>query len=139
MEIRFASGDDLPLLAELNHRLIRDQRSSNPMSLAELETRMRGWLANEYRAALFTIESDLIGYALIRPSERGVYLRQFFVLRKHRRRGYGRQAIELLRRHVAPDQMLELDVLVNNAAAISFWRALGFQEHAVTYRLRSTS
>ena len=47
MHLREAIAEDLPLLAELNRQLIQDQRSPNPMSVAELEERMRGWLVAE--------------------------------------------------------------------------------------------
>ncbi len=48
MTFRPATNDDCPLLAELNHQLIRDEGHRNRMTVAELEQRMRGWLAGEY-------------------------------------------------------------------------------------------
>jgi ribosomal protein S18 acetylase RimI-like enzyme len=133
---RYASDGDIRLLAELNRQLIDDERSSNAMSVSELEARMRGWLATHYRAVLFEVGSKLVAYALFRSSEEGVYLRQFFVVRSHRRQGLGRQAIELFRASVVPKgASLTVDVLVHNTGGIGFWRALGFRDHAISLRL----
>jgi ribosomal protein S18 acetylase RimI-like enzyme len=136
LQLREATAGDLPLLAELNRQLIRDQGSSNPMSVVELEQRMRGWLAAEYRAVIFEIGSEPVAYVLFRPAEGGVHLRQLLVARGSRRQGIGRRAVEAFRqRFVAPGAALTLDVLVHNGPGLAFWRALGFQEHALTFRL----
>jgi len=47
--LRDASAADTPLLAQLNRQLIEDEGAANPMSLAELEARMREWLASAGR------------------------------------------------------------------------------------------
>ena len=136
MQLREATAEDFPLLAELNRQLIQDQRASNPMSVAELEARMRGWLAAEYRAVVFEIDSQPVAYGLFRPNEGGIHLRQFFVARAFRRQGIGRRAIEAFRqRFVPPGAALTLEVLVHNSPGVAFWRALGFQEHALSFRL----
>ena len=136
MHLREATTEDLPLLAELNRQLIQDQQSPNPMSVAELEARMRGWLVAEYRAALFEIDSQPVAYGLFRPDDGDIRLRQFFVARAFRRQGIGRRAIEAFRqRFVPPGAALTLEVLVHNSAGLAFWRALGFQEHALSFRL----
>ena len=124
MKLRRASEGDVPLLAELNRQLIEDEQAQNPMSLTELQERMSRWLASEYRAVIFEVVSESVAYALYRPSEDGLYLRQFFVIRKRRRQGLGRQAIELFRKQVVPTgTALTLEVLVNNEAGLAFWRA----------------
>jgi ribosomal protein S18 acetylase RimI-like enzyme len=136
VKLRYTSAEDIPLLAELNHQLIQDERASNPMSVAELSARMRAWLQGEYRAVIFERASEPVAYALFRPSEEGLFLRQFFVDRAHRRQGVGRRAIELFREQVVPSgQPLLLDVLVNNEGAIAFWRRLGFRQHALSFRI----
>ena len=138
MHARLASLDDVPLLAELNRQLIEDERAANAMSLAELEARMRAWLEGEYRAALFDVAGETVAYALFRPSDDGIYVRQFFVSRSQRRKGHGRRAIRLLREQMlSTGQTLELDVLVHNDGGLAFWRALGFREHALSFRIRA--
>lgn len=134
MKIRYATEEDLPLLAELNHQLIQDERAPNPMSVSELSARLRTWLRGDYRAVVFEAGSKPLAYALFRTSEEGLYLRQFFVARQHRRQGIGRRAIELFRKDVVPaDQSLSLEVFVHNKEGIAFWQALGFQENAISF------
>jgi hypothetical protein len=61
---RFAGEADLPLLVELNQRLIRDEGHANRMTTDELCTRMAGWLASDYRAVLFELDGVVVAYAL---------------------------------------------------------------------------
>src|SRR5678815_350483 len=96
MTFRFATLDDCPRLAELNHQLIRDEGHRNPMTVAELEQRIRGWLAGEYRAVLFEDAGEVVAYALFREQLEEIYLRQLFVVRHRRSQGIGRRAVEIL-------------------------------------------
>jgi ribosomal protein S18 acetylase RimI-like enzyme len=136
MNYRLASLDDVDLLAELNQQLICDESSRNRMTLSELRERMAGWLRGPYRAVVFEEEGEILAYVLFRPEGNSIYLRQFFVARSKRRQGVGRQAMEILRRHVFPaDTPVTVDVLVHNRAALEFWRAVGFQDYALTMEL----
>jgi predicted acetyltransferase len=131
MLFRTATLDDCPLLAELNHQLLQDENHRNQkMSLAELEQRMRGWLASEYAAVIFEQEGELVAYALYRVQPAEIYLRQLFVARNRRRQGIGREAVEILRTKIWPsDKRLTVDVLVQNTAATAFWRAVGYRDY----------
>jgi len=117
----------------MNLELIQDEEHSNPMGVGELESRMREWLEGQYEAVVFEDDDGPVGYALWRPEPEGIYLRQFFIRRDHRRKGLGRAAIQWLRentwRQVA---RIRLDVLVGNARAISFWHAVGFADYCTT-------
>ena len=118
MKFRPATVDDCSLLAELNHQLIRDEGHRNPMTVAQLEQRMRDWLAGEYRAVLFEDYGEVVAYALFRELPDEIYLRQLFVVRNRRRRGIGRRAVEILRSEVWPrTRRLTVDVLVANQDA----------------------
>jgi len=126
------------LLAELNGQLIRDEGHRNPMTLAELEARMRGWLTGEYEAVLFLQQGQAAGYALFRREPEHVYLRQFFVRPEFRRQGIGRAALGWLREHAWADaSRVRLDVLIGNAAGIAFWRAVGFRDYCLTMELEA--
>jgi GNAT superfamily N-acetyltransferase len=137
--IRAAQAEDLPLLAEMNRRLIADEGSRNPMRLAELESRMRDWLASEWRITLFETASAVIGYALYRlgqdayfPERPVVNVRHFFIERDRRGRGLGREAFEALARERFPAGCrIELDALTTNAGGLRFWQKLGFEAYAV--------
>ena len=135
MTYREATVGDYPLLAEINHQLIRDEGHRNPMNVTELTERMRGWLAGgDYRAILFEGAAGPVAYALFRTeSGAGIYLRQFFVSREHRRKHVGAEAIDLLFREVFPaGGRVTLEVLAGNELGRGFWEAVGFRSHAIT-------
>jgi predicted acetyltransferase len=136
MTYRRATLDDCALLAELNHQLIRDEGHRNQMSVPELEQRMKGWLSSEYEAVLFEREKGVVAYALYREQSDGIYLRQLFVVRNRRRQGIGRRAVEVLRSNFWPaKKRLTVDVLVQNTAAIAFWRAMGYRDYSLTLEI----
>ena len=77
-----------------------------------------------------------MAYALYREGSDEVYLRQLFVRRDKRRTGLGRRAIGILRQSIWPCQKrLTVEVLCQNAAAIRFWRAMGYQDYSLTLEI----
>ncbi len=136
MEYRFAADKDLDLLARWNHQLIRDEGHRNPMTVDELRERMRGWLGGEYKAVIFGSETEPAAYALYRENATEVYLRQLFVRRDRRRKGIGRDAVQILREQIWPrHKRLIVEVLTANTAAIAFWRAIGFRDYCLTLEI----
>ena len=138
MTFRFATPDDCPLLAGLNHQLIRDEGHRNQMTVPELEQRMRGWLSSEYRAVIFEDGGDVVAYGLYREQAEEIYLRQLFVVRNRRRQGIGRRVIEILRTKVWPTgKRLTVDVLVANQGGVAFWRSVGYSDYALSLEILS--
>jgi ribosomal protein S18 acetylase RimI-like enzyme len=136
MNFRRATVDDCALLAELNHQLIRDEGHRNKMTVPELEQRMKGWLASEYAAVIFEEKGETVAYALYRDEPEELHLRQLFVVRNRRRQGIARAAMEILRTQLWPkDKRLTVSVLVQNTAAVAFWRALGYQDYSLTLEM----
>ena len=136
MTFRHATLDDCLLLAGLNHQLIRDEGHRNQMTERELEQRMRGWLAGEYKAVIFEDAGEPVAYGLYQEQKDLVYLRQFFVVRHRRRQGLGRRASEILRTQIWPrDRRLTVDVLAGNPSGITFWRSAGYRDYAVTLEI----
>ena len=138
MNIRHATLDDIPQLAELNRQLQEDERTPKLMTNHELAIRMTGWLNADYQAILFELAGAVVAYAVYRAGEDedDLYLRQFHVSRSHRRRGMGREALALFREQVVkPGQSLTLEAYVHNEEAIAFWRAIGFQDHTLSFRI----
>ena len=132
MQHRCATGADLDLLAAWNRLLNEDERAENLLDVEALRERMRGFLAGEYRAEIFEEAGVPVGYALFRPDENGVHLRQLFVERAQRRRGIGRGIVECLHAEIFPRGVrVTVEVLVHNERALAFWRAVGFADHAV--------
>jgi predicted metal-dependent HD superfamily phosphohydrolase/GNAT superfamily N-acetyltransferase len=139
LTFREARLEDCPLLAELNHQLIRDEGHRNPMTAPQLEERMRGFIQGEYRAVIFEQCGEVVAYALYRERPEEIYLRQLFVVRHRRRQGIGRQAVQILRSQVWPKaRRLTVEVLVKNQAAVVFWRAAGFVDYVLTLEIMPT-
>lgn len=137
MTFRPAIPDDCALLAQLNHELIQDEGHRNRMTVPELEQRMRGWLAGEYRAVIYEDSGEVVGYALFREQPEEIYLRQLFVVRHRRSQGLGRQAVAILRSQVWPKtKRLTVDVLVTNRRAVAFWRAVGYMDYCLQLEIQ---
>jgi GNAT superfamily N-acetyltransferase len=136
MTFRSATFDDCALLAELNHQLIRDEGHRNPMTIPQLEQRMRGFIETEYRAIIFEQSGEVVAYALYREGPDEIYLRQLFVVRHRRRQGIGRKAVQLLRSQVWPKtKRLTVEVLVTNQGVVAFWRTVGYVDYALTLEI----
>ena len=136
MEYRFATSSDLDLLAEWNHQLIRDEGHRNRMTVPELRERMREWLGGEYKAVIFSAEAEPVAYALYKENVTEVYLQQLFVRRDCRRKGIGREAVDILRRRLWPrDKRLTVEVLTANDAAVAFWRSVGYEDYCLTLEI----
>jgi len=136
MTFRRATLNDCARLAELNRQLVRDEGHRNPMTVPELEQRMKGWLASEYTAVIFEDGGAVVAYALYCEQPEEIYLRQLFVVRPRRRRGIGREAMNVLRTQIWPKhKRLTVEVLVQNTAAVAFWRAVGYKDYALTLEI----
>ncbi|GMW00647.1 MAG: hypothetical protein AMXMBFR84_17840 [Candidatus Hydrogenedentota bacterium] len=119
-------------LARMNQKLIADEGHRNPMTFEELRQRMLAWLSSEYEATVLRCDAKTVGYALFRRETEFIYLRQFWIAPEYRRRGIGRAAIAWLETNVWHGHRIRLDVLVNNAPGIAFWRAVGFEDYCLT-------
>ena len=136
MKINECTVDDVPLLAKMNQFFIEEQEPGTNMSLPHLEERMRGYLSSEYHAFFFMQDENIIGYALCSKSKTPTYLRQFYIGRDERHKGYGKQAFRLLLTHL-DIQEKDIDVYAWNDSAIRFWRSLGFEmkRYNMEYRM----
>ncbi|HTB80323.1 MAG TPA: GNAT family N-acetyltransferase [Opitutaceae bacterium] len=132
---RFAGKQDLDLLAEWNHQLIRDEGHRNPMTVPELKKRMEDWLVGDYKAVLFSSANEAVAYALYRETVDELYLRQLFVRRNQRRAGIGRAAMKILMTQIWPKKRLTVEVLSKNVTALVFYRGIGYQDYALTMEI----
>ncbi len=133
IEYRLASEEDAHVIALMNKALIQDENHRNPMTPMELEKRMTHWLSSDYQSVLFENDGKAVGYALFRDEDDYVYLRQFFVQSEFRRQGVGQAAVGWLRENAwSSDRPVRIEVLVDNVAAIRFWRAVGFKDYCLT-------
>lgn len=135
--IRAASETHLPILAQMNKYLIEDEGSRNPMSVSELEQRMRGWMHGDWNVDLFLEEETIVGYAVYQfrpeeffPDKCLVYLRQLYIDRAKRSRGLGRLALQSLVQSRFPKECtVAIDVLAVNPRGAKFWAQVGFQPY----------
>ena len=137
MKLTWHEGTDSEMswLAEWNYQLIHDEDHRNPMSVEQLGERMKKWVAEEYRAVIFT-DDDPVAYALFKQEEALIYLRQLFVRRDRRGQGIGHAAIEILRREIWPAGVrLTVDVLCRNVPGIAFWRSVGCKDYCLTLEI----
>jgi GNAT superfamily N-acetyltransferase len=133
MNIRKAGSSDIPVLAAMNRRLIRDEGHRNSMTVPDLARRMRRWLRREYQAWMFMEGEHPFGYCLFRREGEFLYIRQFYVQGRSRRRGLGSKAFRWLGKNVwGKDKLLRLDVLIGNRSGILFWKKAGFKEYCLT-------
>ncbi|MHC4636278.1 MAG: GNAT family N-acetyltransferase [Planctomycetota bacterium] len=138
LEYRFATQEDVPLLAEMNQSLICDEGHRNKMTLPQLHERMSDWLQGEYTAVIFNEGPEAIGYALYRKDPEWIYLRQLFVKSEMRRKGIGREAISWLKKNAWKEtKIIRVEVLVGNPEGISFWKAVGFKDYCITMEMEN--
>jgi len=136
MDFRIANSEDVELLGDWNQQLIQDEGHRNPMTISQLRERMREWIRDEYKAAIFSVDGEQVAYALYKETASDIYLRQFFVRRDNRGQGVGRNAFLLLRASIWPqDKRLTVDVLAGNMPAIKFWQSLGFKDYCLTLEI----
>lgn len=140
MRCRSIKSGDESLISEWNRQL-QIEEGASVMDLAEIEVRLQRWLSADCDALVFELRAEPIGYALYRPmgadrnEPRGVYLRQFFIARAHRRHGRGSTAIRLFLDEVVQGRRLVLEALNSNPAGQAFWRSVGMREYSVTFEL----
>jgi len=134
LNLIYCSDADLDILASLNKQLIEDEQSDNKMNVAQLKERMHGFIHGEYSAYLFKDKDTIVGYALVKNTQSPIYLRQFFICREHRKKGYGTLAFNKLLEALKINT-IDIEVLCWNKPGKSFWDSLGFKERSIYMRL----
>lgn len=144
--LQIVPSTDVRELALMNRMLIEDEGADNPMSIDQLETRLRRWLSGgEYHATMIYRNEEVVGYLLYREeqdaydiSQKNIYIRQFFIKRAYRRRGIGRSAFEqVVSTQFPTGTTIMLEVLASNLQGRAFWERLGFEPYFTTYRRRA--
>jgi ribosomal protein S18 acetylase RimI-like enzyme len=139
LRIDRAERAEAELLAGLNFQLDEDEPHPHPLPMAALVERMTRWIeTGEYQVLLFRRGDRVTGYAAWRVEDRGAYLRHFFICRDQRRQGWGRAAMQLLRRDVFPkDRPVQIEAAIGNTGGIAFWRAIGFEDFGLSMELKA--
>jgi hypothetical protein len=85
---------------------------------------------------LWDLFPQFVAHALYREQPEEIFLRQLFVARNRRRKGIGREAFEILRTKIWPkNKRLTVDVLIQNTAAIAFWRSVGYKDYCLALEI----
>ena len=135
MEIKEAVFNDIPVLAIMNQSLIEDEKADTDLTISQLEKRMEGFISGVYKAFLFDVAGDTVGYALCDMSKNPPYLRQFYICRNERRKGFGKLAFDALLVHLRIKE-IDLDVYAWNTGGVAFWERLGFERRYINMRFR---
>ncbi|GHT10774.1 hypothetical protein FACS189426_11660 [Bacteroidia bacterium] len=130
-----ASQKDCSELAFFNKSLAEDGGSNNIMTRDELELRMHQLISNGYLAFIFEVENEHIGYALIDNNKNPVFVRQFFVAKQFRRKGYGKMAFNQLVAFLNVDK-IDLTVLYSNKVGYEFWKNCGLLPYEISMHYR---
>ncbi len=139
LRIDKAKSTEVDLLAQLNRQLDEDEPHPYPLPVPALMERMTRWIGSgEYEVLLFRRGGRVTGYAAWRVEDRGAYLRHFYICRDQRRQGWGRAAMQLLRRHVFPQDLpVQIEAAIGNKAGIAFWHAIGFEDFGLSMELKA--
>jgi len=135
MKVINCSIKDIPELALMNQMLIEDEKAETSLDLTDLQERMTDFITSDYKAFLFSIENKTIGYALCNFMKTPIYLRQFFICRSERRKGYGKKAFQALLDYINIDK-IDIDVYVWNESGVAFWESLGFEKRCYNMRFQ---
>jgi len=143
LSLRSAGEPDMKVIAEMNFRLIQDEGSSNPMTVAQLKQRALDWLRSGWNFDLLCTGEKIIGYALyqIRPhpyhnNQMEAYIRQYFIDSNERQKGYGREGIHLLKeKRFKEMSAIVIDVLETNPQGRRFWESVGFKPYYTNMRM----
>jgi ribosomal protein S18 acetylase RimI-like enzyme len=101
---------------------------------------MGQFLKGDYQAVLFEKESKVVSYVLYRnhpDHDDTIYLRQIFVKRESRRRGIGREVMNVLMNEIWPkEKRLTVEVLSHNQVARRFFQSVGYREYSLELEIK---
>ena len=85
MTVIRADATHAEAVAQMNKRLIEDERHPNPMNVSQLADRMREWLRGEYACCLATENGKIVAYCLYRDAGEFYYAQNWRQLARERR------------------------------------------------------
>jgi len=145
METTELIESEIPLVAKWNVQLHEDE-ASKPMSIRAAEARYRQWLMDgSYKGIIFKVSKIPIGYVIYEHRKRlpdsrdsdSFYIRQFFIAREFRRKGYGTTAMSIVLEKLVPNNTtVKLTVKSSNPLGQRFWESLGFKPENIEYELQ---
>jgi len=144
MDFKEFTESDISLVANWNMQLHEDE-ASTPITRDAITDRYRRWLCgDQFKGVIFLVKQEPIAYVIyehraVLPDSRdqeSVYIRQFFVAREARRKGFGTKAFDLFMEAIVPSGVsVRLNVKASNPSGQRFWESLGFESENIEYEL----
>lgn len=127
---------DIDLLAQLYSELMEDEQADYSLTKAQSKERIAKAFNRGQISYVFCENEVTVGYALVIPNRKPVYLHHFYICRDHRRKGFGKRAFNMLMQTLGTDT-IDLDVFVWNERGRAFWNSLGFTPRATIMRYKA--
>lgn len=142
MGIKVFTESEISLVAKWNKQLHEDE-ASEPMTIEAAEERYRRWIRDgAFKGAIFVVNEKSVGYVIyehrtVKPDYRDnecIYIRQFFIAREARRKGYGTLAFRFDLDTIVPNNAgVKLNVKASNPSGQLLWESLGFKPENIEY------
>lgn len=84
-------------------------------------------------------DHEPIGFCLVEDTGVCYRVNEFYIRPLHRRRGFGRLAVEKVKEHcrcLGRHDVIAANIYVNNAPAVSFWKSAGFKDTGRRIRVK---
>jgi 8-oxo-dGTP pyrophosphatase MutT (NUDIX family) len=133
-----AEEESLPLLAEYNRQLLKEQGIGQERTIAELENRLHELLVGDYQAVIFYWKGEPAGYCLYRLHPRYAYIRNIHIQPDLRKKVGVAEAFALLRKEELQDfATIRLDVPESDKEGLALWESQGFRPRSVRLELHT--
>lgn len=135
MELQKAVIEDCDELVKMNTQLIIDEQFDVILPQDKMIERMKDFIQGSvYDCYLMVHDNVVCGYCLADKTKTPLYLRHLFVKKEHRRKGFGKQAIQMLLQMYKTGS-LDIEVMAWNANAIKFYESIGFTPRFIGMRI----
>lgn len=135
MELQKAVIENCDELVEMNNQLVIDEQFDVILPQDKMIERMKDFIQGSvYDCYLMIHDSVHCGYCLVDTTKTPLYLRHLFVKKEHRRKGYGKTAIQMLLQMYKTDS-LDIEVMAWNSNALKFYESIGFTPRFIGMRI----
>jgi len=135
MELQKAVIEDCDELVQMNTQLVIDEQYDVILPEDKMIERMKDFIQGSvYDCYLMVHDRVVCGYCLVDKTKNPLYLRHLFVKKEHRRKGYGKTAIQMLLNMYKTDA-LDIEVMAWNANALKFYESIGFTPRFIGMRI----
>jgi len=136
MELQKAVIENCDKLVEMNNQLVIDEQFDVILPQDKMIERMKDFIQGSvYNCYLMVHDNVVCGYCLVDKTKTPLYLRHLFVKKEHRRKGFGKQSIQMLLA-LYKTASIDIEVMAWNANAIKFYESIGFTPRFIGMRIK---